>query len=161
MILHLIRHAKTEVRSTSGKDFDRSLMLKGVVQSNMLGTYLHDHNKKFNLTFCSDAIRTRQTLEILSSFMDLGKVNLEHNLYLADREFLLQMLWSMKHKKDVLIIGHNDGLSELASYLTDSFIDLKTCGYIALKFDANNWQETSHGTGIIVDQYRPQAYLLS
>ena len=161
MILHLLRHAKTEIRSHSGKDIDRSLLLKGIIQSNMMSTYFQRSELVFPVALCSVATRTRQTLEIVSSFTPLEKVNFVEQLYLADRESILHLIWSQDHKKDLLIIGHNDGLSELASYLTDDYIELKTCGYMAISFEADSWKEISHGLGTIKDAFRPKVYLPS
>lgn len=161
MILHLLRHAKTELRSRSGKDIDRSLLLKGIIQSNMMGTFFQQSDLVFPVVLCSVSARTKQTFEIVSSFTSLEKVNFLDQLYLADRESLLDLIWSQEHKKDLLIIGHNDGLSELASYLTDDYIELKTCGYMAISFEADSWKEISHGLGTIKDAFRPKVYLPS
>lgn len=158
MKLHLLRHAKTEIQSLSGKDFDRTLMTKGLIQANLAGQFLKDSGVQIKETYCSDAARTQQTLSIVAKSVDCGKVILKHELYLADRETLLALLWKIKHNKDLLIIGHNDGLSELASYLTDQYIHLKTCGYVSIEFMADSWKETSMGTGTIVSDYRPQFY---
>lgn len=158
MKLHLLRHAKTEVNSVSGKDFDRALMNKGIIQANLMGQYLRNRSIKNHDTYCSDAMRTRQTLTIISQLIDCKKINFKNELYLADREILLALLWRIKHKKDLLIIGHNDGLSQFASYLTDLPVHLKTCGYLCIEFQADSWKETSMGTGTIVDDYRPQVY---
>lgn len=158
MRLHLLRHAKTEVNSVSGKDFDRVLMTKGIMQANLMGQYLKASSIRVNETYCSDSLRTKQTFEIISKSVDCGKINFKNELYLADRETLLALLWRIKHKKDLLIIGHNDGLSEFASYLTDQSVHLKTSGYLCIEFDGDAWKETSMGTGTIVDAYRPQVY---
>jgi hypothetical protein len=37
--LHLLRHAKTEISSPTGEDFDRELMIKGIIQANMTGLF--------------------------------------------------------------------------------------------------------------------------
>lgn len=58
-----------------------------------------------------------------------------------------------------MIIGHNNGLSELASYFTEEFIDLSTCEYICITFDIQSWKETSKGNGIISDRFHPKVSL--
>ena len=158
MKLHLLRHAKTEVSSSSGKDFDRELMTKGIIQANLMGQYLMNSDLNIRETYCSEAVRTSQTLSIISKFVVCGKISLQNDLYLADRETLLAIIWKIKHKGDLLIIGHNDGLSQLASYFADQYIHLKTCGYVCLEFRADSWKETSIGTGSVIADYRPQVY---
>jgi phosphohistidine phosphatase len=158
MKLHLLRHAKTEVLSMSRDDFHRQLLPKGVIQSNMMGQHLSDLEIELKETLCSDAVRTRQTLKVVSEFIDSGKISFLKELYLADRDTYLRALWSLPHGKDILIVGHNEGISELACYFTEQNIHLKTCGYVAISFPFESWKETSMGTGTITHAYRPQVY---
>ena len=61
----------------------------------------------------------------------------------------------MTENEDLFIIGHNNGLSDLASYLIDDFIDLSTCDFITIQFNINTWQEISKGLGVVIDRYHP------
>jgi phosphohistidine phosphatase len=158
MKLHLIRHAKTDQMSESGKDFDRKLLPKGIIQSNVLGYYLHEQNWSSAVVFCSTAARTMETLTILSNFVFMGKTLLLDELYLCDREMYLKIIWNLHHGKDLVFIGHNDGISQIASYLLEKDITLKTSGYLCIEFTAKNWAEVSRGTGHLVAEFRPQAY---
>lgn len=158
MKIHLLRHAKTEIQSISGKDFDRALLPKGIVQANICGSFFQMENTDIQETWCSEAIRTKQTLQIVSKFISCGKIIYSKDLYLADRETLLAKLWKCRHGKDILIVGHNDGISSLASYLTDENIHLKTAGYICISFEADKWKDVSCGTGTILKEFRPQVY---
>jgi phosphohistidine phosphatase len=159
MRLHILRHAKTEISSDSGKDFDRILMNKGLTQANIMGSILKERGIEVYETYCSDASRALQTAQIVSKFINIGRLSYKNELYLADREMILALLWKNKHNKDILIIGHNEGLSRFAAYLTDQPIHLKTCEYLCVEFQANAWKETSMGTGKIIANYRPQVYL--
>lgn len=158
MKLHLIRHAKTDPTSISGKDFDRKLLPKGIIQANVLGYYLTAKLVRPFETFCSSAIRTKETLTILQSILDLGKIHLLDDLYLSDREVYLKTLWELKHDKDILFIGHNDGISEFASYLLDEDLSMKTSGYLCIEFTAKGWEEVSRGTGQLLSEFRPVVY---
>lgn len=158
MKLHLIRHAKTDPTSISGKDFDRKLLPKGIIQANVLGYYLTAKLVRPFETFCSSAIRTKETLTILQSILDLGKIHLLDDLYLSDREVYLKILWELKHDKDILFIGHNDGISEFASYLLDEDLSMKTSGYLCIEFTAKGWEEVSRGTGKLLSEFRPAVY---
>lgn len=158
MKLHLLRHAKTEVYSASGRDFDRKLMTKGIIQANLMGQYLRIKQFAVHETYCSDAVRTTETYGIVSKMVNSGKFIQKNELYLADREALLSVIWKIKHGKDLFLVGHNDGISQLASYFTDESIHLKTCGYLCIDFSLDSWKETSIGTGIITDSFRPPVY---
>ena len=159
MKLHLIRHAKTDTISPSGKDFDRKLLLKGIIQTNVLGYHLMVHAFRPNTTYCSTAVRTKETLKILQSILELGKVQLLDDLYLCDREMYLKIIWELKHNKDLCFIGHNDGISEIASYLLDDEMQLKTCGYVCIEFTADSWEEVSRGSGKLINDFRPAVYI--
>ena len=63
MKIHLLRHAKTEVLSPTGKDFDRELAEKGLRQAIEMKAFLSKTDWKKTLLLCSDASRTKQTLE--------------------------------------------------------------------------------------------------
>ena len=158
MKIHLLRHAKTAIDSETGKDFDRALLPKGIIQANVDGYFLLHAGTEIFETWCSDSVRTQQTYQVLSKFIDCGKVNFINELYLADRETLLAKIWKTKHNKEILLIGHNDGISSLASYLTDKNVHLKTGGYVCISFEADSWREVSCGTGTIVNEFRPQVY---
>lgn len=159
MKIHLIRHAKTEPSSISGKDIERKLLPKGIVQANVLAYYLKDQSIKPEITWCSSATRTRETLSILHNQMELGKISYLDDLYLADREVYLKKIWGLKHGKELLIVGHNDGISTFVNYLTDENLSMKTGEYICIEFPTNSWQEASRGTGKITAAFRPSVFL--
>jgi phosphohistidine phosphatase len=159
MKIHLIRHAKTEPTSQSGRDFDRRLLPKGVAQANVLGYYFSQHSIQPSYTYCSDALRTRETLEIISHGNSVGKIIHLNELYLSDREIYLQIIWNLKHKKDLLIVGHNDGISSLVSYLLEAHYLMKTGHYVCLEFEADSWGEISRGTGRLIADFRPSIHV--
>lgn len=156
MKLHLLRHAKTEKFSSSGKDFDRELMEKGIRQSAEMFKFLEPQSFENTNLYCSAARRTKETFDLLCSKFKFNKVTYHHELYLAGLEELLRFIWNLKSQKDIFILGHNEGLSELASYLSGSNIYLKTCGYLQLEFDCSSSEEISRDCGIILESYRPE-----
>lgn len=158
MKLHLLRHAKTELLSFNKDDFHRKLLPKGITQANMMGQFLYDHRVEPKEILCSDAVRTRQTLQVMANFIECPRIQFRKELYLADKETYLNLIWSFNHKKDVLIVGHNEGISELASYLSGEEIRLKTCGFVTLDLPGSSWKETSGATGTVSLSYRPQVY---
>ena len=156
MKLHLLRHAKTEKFSSSNKDFDRKLMGKGIRQSSEMVKFLESKSFENTNLYYSAAQRTIETYELVCSKLKLNHVSFHQELYLAGLEDLLQFTWNLKSKNDIFIIGHNEGLSELASYLSGSNIQLKTCGYIQLEFECESSEEISKDCGIIRESYRPE-----
>lgn len=158
MKLHLLRHAKTSPSAISGKDIDRPLSAKGIAQSNLMGLYLQKRIDS-NQTLCSSALRTRQTLEIIGYHKPLAGITISDDLYLCSQNQYLQVLWELDGQSDLLIVGHNFGISDLATYLTDARIEMRTSEYVCIEFAAIAWKEVSRGTGSIVDQYRPRVFV--
>lgn len=151
--LHLLRHAKTEQFSSSGKDFDRPLMKKGRKQRDDLVRFF-EHLEGIEKSYCSSAKRTRETIEPLLH-SHLPKPIYRDDLYLCSHKTMLELIWG-NSQGDLLIVGHNFGISDLANYFTEEDLELRTGQYIRIVFDAESWMETSRGTGIIEESYRPE-----
>lgn len=151
MKLYLLRHAKTDQNSSTGKDFDRRLLPKGIAQCAMMKEHLSGIKDLHVL--CSGAARTRQTLEEI----DLKKATVEFRdeLYLCSKETILNAIWETKSDKDLMIIGHNYGISDAAGYLLEDYIEMRTCELIVFEFNIESWKEVSMGLGDLVDRYRP------
>lgn len=159
LTLHLIRHAKTRQRSETGKDKDRELLEKGIAQANLLGHYVQSHHIELGKILCSSAMRTRQTKSVICQHLaERCRVEYLDSLYLASKELLLSDL-GQEPEKTVTIIGHNDGISTLATFLADEFIDMQTAEFITFTFPFENWEMLSRGTGTILLRYRPTVYL--
>lgn len=156
MKLHILRHAKTQVVAPSNKDFDRKLLPKGIAQSELMGTFLNEKLSRKITVHCSSSARTKQTAEIVQSFFEFRDIRFSDKLYHADLHALLDFIWSIEGKEDFLLIGHNEGISDLASYFTGKFISLKTAGYICIEFNVDSWKETSRDLGTVVDSFRPE-----
>ncbi len=155
MKIHILRHAKTQAVAPSNKDVDRKLLPKGIAQANEMGPFLNEKLSRKITVHCSSSARTRQTAEIVQSHFEFRDIRFSDQLYHADLNTLLNFIWSLEGKDDFLLIGHNEGISDLATYFTDKFISLKTCEYACIEFNADSWQETSKGTGTLTDSFRP------
>jgi phosphohistidine phosphatase len=156
MRLHILRHGKTNPTSKTGKDFDRELLPKGIKQCEALKAYLNRLN--IATVWCSSAARTTETAAlVLNENHPTPKYS--DDFYLASKQSILQKIWSQQSSEDVLIIGHNFGISDVATYFTDQPVELRTGEYICIKFDCDSWNETSMGLGIILDRYRPKVSL--
>ena len=154
--LMLLRHAKTENQSDTGLDFDRQLALKGQRQAKSMATHLSSIDLSNTVVFYSDAKRTVQTFEYLLAQNDIPSYVLKHDLYLASRETLFNQLCEQNGDFPILLIGHNDGLSDLASYLTEDYIHLNTCTLLTLDVHAKDWSELTQGSCTISEMYRPE-----
>jgi len=113
--LHLLRHAKSSWKDDV-EDRDRPLTRRGRDNARMLARHLPAAIGPLDLVLCSSAQRTRETLDlVLAEIRIRPKSAIEDELYLADRAELIDRLRRLPEKDDnVLVIGHNPGLHELA-----------------------------------------------
>jgi phosphohistidine phosphatase len=158
MRLYLLRHGDAEIKSSTGKDFDRGLTELGIKQIERVKKRFIQEAEGVEFTvFCSAAKRTRETWGILASAVVVEELEFLDELYLADRAHLLNFLWNVNHPtNDILLIGHNEGISELASYLLDDRYLLPTSGLLVIEFpDAEDLSETGLGTGVKVSKCFP------
>lgn len=153
MKIHLLRHAKTAQFSSTGKDFDRKLADKGLRQCQKLKAYWATFDFSNTLFLVSTAKRTQQTFQ--ESFSDLHASSLD-TLYLASAQELLTVLNTQKTHKDIFIIGHNEGISELASYISGQDIHMKTAQYLCLECDVPSSDFISGNLGVICAKFRPE-----
>ena len=157
--IYLQRHAHTQSAGKGQDDFDRALDDKGFQQINALKYFYTEHfdGKRLEV-FCSTAKRTQTTLEALSETLEIENKHFHHALYLPRLIELQQFVWSRDTSvSPVLIVGHNNALSELASYFLDDAIMLPTGGLIGLQFeDIDDLASTSKGLATEIVRFFPK-----
>lgn len=156
MRLFLLRHAHTEKVKGGGSDFERQIDKKGFRQLDKVKIFLKENYASTSFqVFCSPAARTKTTYAEISNSIKTIQVDYDHELYLPSRDNLLHFLWKAEQvADDVIIIAHNNGISDLASYLLDESVVLPTCGLIVVSFEGiEKLNEISRGTGFEEDSY--------
>ena len=115
----LYRHAKAGMGRAGGSDHDRPLTGRGRRAAVAIAGALAARGAAPDLILCSTALRTRETLEpLLARLKPAPPVSMEPGLYLASAGALLARLRQLPadvHR--VVLIGHNDGMAELAREL--------------------------------------------
>jgi phosphohistidine phosphatase len=119
-LLHLFRHAKSSAQPDL-EDHERRLSRRGRETARRVGKYLLVQLGAVDLVLCSSARRTRETLDLLlAELAARPRILIEDELYLASREKLTRRLRRLDgHDTNVLVIGHNPGLRDLAVTLAD------------------------------------------
>ncbi len=153
MKLHLIRHAKAKSPSEV-TDFERNLSSKGKEQAEKLTHYLMG-KKLPQEVWCSSAKRTVETLSFIELNHSFSVVRKMNELYLCSKDLYLKELWSTKIENDLLIIGHNFGISDLVNYFTGELVMMDTAEYICIDFGNLLINESSKDTGVIIDRFIP------
>jgi phosphohistidine phosphatase len=155
MLLHLVRHAQAENQTRLINDFDRQLTLFGQNQVVKLTAHLSKLNLTNTRIYVSTAKRTCETsIGILNKNKHVF-VSYEAGLYNASTESILKFINQLASNQDILIIGHNEGISALASYLCNQYIGLDTACAVTISFECNNSIGIAGETGYLVDFFNP------
>jgi phosphohistidine phosphatase len=158
--LILLRHAKTERDSPSGKDHDRRLEERGRDDAAAIATWLAERDLLPDQALVSTATRTRQTWEVVAElFPAKAEPQVEHlpELYSASASQLLQAIHEVSAGVNrLMLIGHNPGLHELALALTCKCDDdqrrhlagnMPTATAVVIDFPIADWADARFGTG--------------
>jgi phosphohistidine phosphatase len=164
----LLRHAKSAWDDATLQDHDRPLSGRGERAAKAVADHLSSHGPRPDLILCSTATRTRQTLAPLVKALEAPAppIALEKGLYLASEDALLERLQALPEEVGtVLLIGHNDGIGELAADLAgkgprDALAALRTkfpTGALAtLRLPSGPWSALAPGACELVDFVRPR-----
>lgn len=152
--LILMRHAKSDWSATDASDHERGLNPRGQQNAQALGAWLRTHDYLPEHILCSDAVRTRETLNGLM----LGDVptTFAHTLYLAEPDVMIAALRN-RHEACILMLAHNPGSAILAQELLSDapthvdFDSYPTCATLVADFEIEQWSNLGAGTGQVVD----------
>jgi len=168
MRLTLFRHAKSAWADAGLDDFDRPLNKRGQAAAVTMAHAMTAAEILPSLILCSAAQRARETLaHALPIFRGDCRVEIEHGLYLASADTLLDRLHTIQSTEtDILLIGHNPGLQELALFLakraeTDAYRNLAakfpTAALAEIEFRASHWTGLKRNAGRLHRFLTPRA----
>jgi len=165
--LILMRHAKSAWDDPHQKDIDRPLNGRGRKSAPQMGAWLAAEGYRPDVVLCSNAARTRETLELVKPSLP-AEVRVEYlrALYLAPpREMLTEIGKVPATAETVMLFGHNPGIGSLAALLAGSG-DAKalanlhgkfpTTAIAVLGFDLAQWRDLSPGSGKLLAFQRPR-----
>ena len=143
--LSIVRHAKSSWDSPELDDFDRPLNKRGKRDSVMMGERLLVQQRLPQRIVCSPALRAITTAKRMAKAMRLDQslISTDSALYEADCDTLYDCVWSFDDDcDDMMLVGHNPGLSDLAQSLCRKNVaPLVTCAIIMLRFDCDAWHK--------------------
>ncbi len=149
--LLLVRHAKSSWNNPSLHDFDRPLNKRGFRDAPFMGQRLAALDNMPTRIITSPAKRAFATAAIIAQKMAIQEkqITTDENLYLADRSTILDLIKGLDNKlHEILIVGHNPGMTDLANHLQNDPIDnIPTCGLFCLDFEVSSWQTITRGSG--------------
>ncbi len=135
--LLLMRHAKSDHGDRSLSDHDRPLNRRGREDSPRMAEWIADQGCVPPRVLCSTAERTRETLRLMvPRWPAEPEIEFCESLYLASAEAILWTI-SSHHggASSLLVLGHNPGISMVASVLAKQRIELPTAAIAVLTAD--------------------------
>lgn len=154
--LILLRHGKAH--HSAIHDMDRALSDRGKSDLAMAGERLRQLLPPDAAGAVSAARRTMETSSAISNLTGWTPPAGSAGGYLAPALFWIKEITSWADTQHVgIAIGHNPGLSDLASELTSEDIWLPTSGFARIQFDVEHWMEVSRGTGELMEIWTPNA----
>jgi phosphohistidine phosphatase len=146
--LYLLRHSDAENNSADGKDFSRKLSQFGKQKAREFSSK-YSSELRVDLVLCSLANRTRETVNLID--LKITEVLLYNSLYLAEKELILSEIEKTSNNVNkLLVVGHNNGLSDLASYLTGKNLLLSTCEMVEIQIETTEWTLIGQETGVLI-----------
>jgi len=158
--IFLVRHGKSE-DGYDKTDFERNLLPKGEKKTKKIAQYLVEKNCKPQKMIISAANRTRQTAEIIGAALGIPNSDIieTKQLYLASAEDMLTYIYGLDDQvSSIMIIGHNHGISDLASYLSNSNLEwMSTSAVIAVRIDTNKWIDLDLSSKTLLFNIKPSS----
>jgi phosphohistidine phosphatase len=169
--LILLRHAKSLRENLEQPDFDRPLTQRGERDAARMGAWLAREGYSPQLVLCSAAARTQATLALIKPMLPRStKFKILKALYLATPANLLRSLQKTPAEiQQLLIIGHNPGLEELALLLATAAANATTQSELAamrakfptaaaavLSFATSTWQDVQASGGQLANFMTPK-----
>jgi phosphohistidine phosphatase len=156
--LFLVRHAKAEAASVGREDYTRKLTQRGRFDARRVAKALAARHFLPDVLIHSGAARAKETAEIFAAEWR-SKAELEEAAWLYDASLttLLDRTRALRDEdKRVGLVGHNPGLGELATALTNSGAQPQaqrlaakypTGAVAVLDFSIRRWGEVERNSG--------------
>jgi phosphohistidine phosphatase len=143
--LILMRHAEAEPARDGLDDMQRQLSAQGRTDALDAALCLAQTEIRLDSLLISPAQRTRETAVIVAAQLDITRPLLfEPELYPGHPAALLSVLRRLPRSQQcVLLVGHNPGLSDLASQFANAGqrIALRTSGVCSIHLQGDSWNE--------------------
>lgn len=156
--IYIMRHGKAE-EGYGKSDFERDLMPKGIKKTQKVSRFLESKKIRPEKVLVSMANRTLQTSEIVRETLSLGHAIIEEEkgLYLASINSILDEIYRVDDEvNELMLIGHNPGISSLATYLCKTEIDwMPTSAVVGIELKLDQWKEISNAKGKLLFYVKP------
>ncbi len=163
--LLVLRHAKSAWDTAAPSDFDRPLSKRGRKDAPRVAAWLVEEGFVPDCVRASTAARVRETLDRMSSVIDLPleDVSWDDDLYHASPRTMLEALAGCPDDaRRVLLVGHNPGVEDLVLHLSRAPVHLPpngkimpTCAVAHFRMP-EDWSALRRGDGELTHVLRPR-----
>lgn len=165
--LTLLRHAKSASDVDVPRDFDRPLSGRGRKGARTIGREMRALRLGFDRVLASPAVRVVETIAELDSVYGAPLApSYDEHLYLAPVSTLLDLIRATDDSaENLLIVGHNPGLENLALLLAPAkrgslraevAVKYPTGTLAEIALPVEHWSDVREGIGEIVRFIRPR-----
>lgn len=161
----VLRHAKAERDSTTGRDFDRPLAERGRRDAAQIGREMSERGFSPDAVIASPAKRVVETLAALGESFGPLRADYDERIYDASLGTLLDLVRQADDSAQaLLLVGHNPGLQELLldlagrdeSGLRDRVrANYPTAALAVLDLAMESWSDLRPGSGEMVELIVP------
>ena len=156
--LIIIRHAKSDW-NTGEIDFERPLNKRGKKEAPIVGNLLKNEGLLPDLIVSSSAKRTTETSILIAKELNYPIENIQYDdsIYEAPVERLIKAVWMLPNEMNtVCLVGHNPGVSALASYFINDWLDFKTANAAVLEAEVDDWSAWVKDTAMLIQFITPK-----
>jgi phosphohistidine phosphatase len=164
--LILVRHAKSSWSEPGMADFDRPLNKRGEAAAPFMAAQWLPKLSGQLLLVSSSAARAKATAQYFSEalrvhFGEEFPIQLIPALYHATPLEIVRCVCALDEQvNEVLLFGHNPGISEAVTYLTGEPCSMPTCAMADISFPISSWKELGFETGTLQFFDYPKKYSL-
>jgi phosphohistidine phosphatase len=141
----IMRHAKSSWKDTHLADHQRPLNKRGKKAAPEMGKRLNERGVRPDAIVSSDARRAMETAASMAAMLGLSSNDIQEDpdLYDAPPNRILSVIHRfMDNWKQVIVVGHNPGLTELANrFYPYPIANIPTAGIVELGFKIASWLE--------------------
>lgn len=139
-----MRHGEA---SDGADDFARPLTASGREAARQAGAQIATFQPSVGVILCSSAPRAATTAELVLEALPIRpRLEQRIELYLAPPSALSEILRELESSiRCALVVGHNPGLSQLASILAGHRVTLSPADYVSYVADVEHWTQLLNG----------------
>jgi len=161
----LVRHAKSNWKDSSLKDFDRPLNKRGKRDAPFMGKKLKERQVVPDLILSSPAKRAKKTATAIAE--EIGypkkKIRYDDKMYHSGARALLEIVRNQDDGHGtIMLFGHNPDLGDLAEMLLEKgpVYTIPTTGVYGIRFAVSSWKNVREGKGETVFFDYPKRHLV-